>query len=79
MYILAAIGIISFFVTVGLGFSFTKMAFKVSDYNALQAENTELKVEKKNLEVTTKSSLPSSLTSKHFPPNSTPSSKPTNF
>src|SRR5215472_14747165 len=54
MYILAAIGIISFFVTVGLGFSFTKMAFKVSDYNALQAENTVLKVEKKNLEVTTK-------------------------
>jgi murein DD-endopeptidase MepM/ murein hydrolase activator NlpD len=54
MYILAAIGAISFFVAVGLGFSFTKMAFKVSDYNTLQAENTELKVEKKNLEVSTK-------------------------
>ncbi len=54
VYILAAIGAISFFVAVGLGFSFTKMAFKVSDYNALQAENTELKVEKKNLEVSTK-------------------------
>lgn len=54
MYILAAIGVISFFVAVGLGFSFTKMAFKVSDYNTLQAENTELKVEKKNLEVSTK-------------------------
>jgi murein DD-endopeptidase MepM/ murein hydrolase activator NlpD len=29
------------------------MAFKISDYNTLQTENTELKVEKKNLEVTT--------------------------
>jgi len=54
IYILAAIGAISFFVAVALGFSFTKMAFKVSDYNALQAENTELRVEKKNLEVNTK-------------------------
>ena len=54
IYLLAAIGIISFFVAVSLGFSFTKMAFKVSDYNTLQAENTELKVEKKNLEVNTK-------------------------
>src|SRR5262252_2013039 len=54
MYILAAIGAISFFVAVALGFSFTKMAFKVADYNSLQAENTELKVEKKNLEVSTK-------------------------
>jgi len=54
VYILATIGIISFFVAVGLGFSFTKMAFKVSDYNSLQAENSELRVEKKNLEVSTK-------------------------
>src|SRR5436309_2551828 len=54
MYLLAIIGIISFFVAVSLGFSFTKMAFKVADYNSLQAENTELKVEKKNLEVSTK-------------------------
>jgi murein DD-endopeptidase MepM/ murein hydrolase activator NlpD len=30
------------------------MAFKVADYNSLQAENGELKVEKKNLEVSTK-------------------------
>src|SRR5579884_1081739 len=54
MYLLAAISVLSFFVLVSLGFSFTKMAFKVSDYNTLQAENTELKVEKKNLEVNTK-------------------------
>src|SRR5262245_32814614 len=54
MYLLAAIGIVSFFVTVGLGFEYAGMAFKVADYNTLQAENGELKVEKKNLEVTTK-------------------------
>src|SRR4029453_19358591 len=38
----------------GLGFSYARMAFKVGDYNLLQAENTDLKVEKKNLEVTAK-------------------------
>ncbi len=54
VYVLAAIGIVSFFVVVGLGFNYMRMAFKVSDYNTLQAENAELKVEKQNLEVTTK-------------------------
>src|SRR5437763_8385026 len=54
MYVLATIGFISFFVTVALGFNYARMAFKVSDYNTLQTENTELKVQKKNLEVTTK-------------------------
>jgi len=54
MYVLAAIGIVSFFVAIGLGFNYARMAFKTSDYNTLQAENTELKVEKKNLEVSTK-------------------------
>jgi murein DD-endopeptidase MepM/ murein hydrolase activator NlpD len=51
LYVLAAIGIISFFVAVGLGFSYAKMAFKVADYNQLQSENVDLKVQKKNLEV----------------------------
>src|SRR3954463_51222 len=51
LYLLAAIGIISFFVAVGLGFSYAKMAFKVADYNELQTENVDLKVQKKNLEV----------------------------
>jgi murein DD-endopeptidase MepM/ murein hydrolase activator NlpD len=54
MFILAGIGLISFFVAVGLGFNYVRMAFRVSDYNTLQSENTELKVEKKNLEVTAK-------------------------
>jgi murein DD-endopeptidase MepM/ murein hydrolase activator NlpD len=51
LHILGAIGIISFFVAVGLGFSYAKMAFKVADYNQLQSENIDLKVQKKNLEV----------------------------
>jgi murein DD-endopeptidase MepM/ murein hydrolase activator NlpD len=54
MYLLAAIGVLSFFVTVGLGFSYAKMAFKAADYDKLQAENTDLKVQKKNLEVATR-------------------------
>jgi len=53
MYVLAAIGFVSFFVAVGMGFSYARMAFRISDYNTLQTENTELKVEKKNLEVST--------------------------
>ena len=53
LYILAAIGAISFLVTLGLGFSYAKMAFIVADYNKLQAENVDLKVQKKNLEVST--------------------------
>jgi murein DD-endopeptidase MepM/ murein hydrolase activator NlpD len=54
MYVLASIGLILLFAVVSLGFNYARMAFKMSDYNTLQAENTELKVEKKNLEVTTK-------------------------
>lgn len=48
---LAALGVLAFFVAVGLGFSYVKMAFKAADYEKLQAENTNLKVQKKNLEV----------------------------
>lgn len=54
MYVLATIGLISFFVAVGMGFNYAKMAFKVADYNELQAENVDLKVQKKNLEVSTR-------------------------
>src|SRR5437868_6693576 len=54
MYVLAVIGFVSCCVTVCLSFTYARMALKVSDYNVLQAENTELKVEKKNLEVSTK-------------------------
>jgi murein DD-endopeptidase MepM/ murein hydrolase activator NlpD len=51
LHALAAIGILSFFVAVGLGFSYMKMAFKAADYDKLQTENTSLKIQKKNLEV----------------------------
>lgn len=51
LYVLAGIGTISFFLMIGLGFSYAKMAFKVADYNQLQSENVDLKVQKKNLEV----------------------------
>src|SRR5262250_3112188 len=53
LYLLAGVGILSFFVVVGLGFSYAKMAFKAADYDKLQAENTDLKIQKKNLEVAT--------------------------
>ena len=51
LYILAAIGILSFFVAVGLGFSYAKMAFKAADYDKLQAENGELRTQTKALKV----------------------------
>src|SRR2546430_14440225 len=51
---LGAVGVLTFFVVVGLGFSYAKMAFKAADYDKLQTENTDLKVQKKNLEVATR-------------------------
>src|SRR5262249_29093721 len=54
LYLFAGIGILSFFVAVGLGFSYAKMAFKSADYDKLQTENTDLKIQKTNLEVATR-------------------------
>jgi murein DD-endopeptidase MepM/ murein hydrolase activator NlpD len=51
LHALAAIGILAFLLLVGLGFNYMKMAFKAADYDKLQAENTSLKIQKKNLEV----------------------------
>ena len=53
LHALAIVGAISFFIVVGLGFSYVKMAFKAADYDKLQVENTSLKIQKKNLEVAT--------------------------
>ena len=50
---LAGVGVLCFFVAVALGFSYIKMAFKAADYDKLQAENTDLKIQKRNLEVAT--------------------------
>ena len=44
-------GVILFLVSIALGFSYAQMAFKVADYDKLQAENNELKIETKNLEI----------------------------
>jgi murein DD-endopeptidase MepM/ murein hydrolase activator NlpD len=51
LHALAVVGVLVFFVLVGLGFNYMKMAFKSADYDKLQAENTSLKIQKKNLEV----------------------------
>jgi len=53
LHLLGVIGTISFLIAVALGFSYTKMAFKAADYDKLQVENTDLKVQKKNLELVT--------------------------
>ena len=53
LYLLGTVGVILLFVAVSLGFSYAKMAFKAADYDKLEAENTDLKVQKKNLEVAT--------------------------
>jgi murein DD-endopeptidase MepM/ murein hydrolase activator NlpD len=53
LYLLASVGVLSFFVALVLGFSYAKMAFRAADYDKLQTENTDLKVQKKNLEVAT--------------------------
>ena len=53
LHALSILGVLSFFVLVGLGFSYVKMAFKAADYDKLQVENTSLKIQKKNLEVAT--------------------------
>src|SRR5215475_6626914 len=54
VYVLSAVGVVAFFVAVALGFSYAKMAFRAADYDKLQIENTDLKVQKINLEVATR-------------------------
>ncbi len=51
LHAFGVIGVISFLVSVALGFAYTQMAFKVADFDKLQAENNELKIETKNLEI----------------------------
>jgi murein DD-endopeptidase MepM/ murein hydrolase activator NlpD len=50
LHAFAIIGAISFLVSVALGFSYTQMSFKVADYDKLQAENNELKIETQKLD-----------------------------
>src|ERR1051325_88023 len=51
LHALAVVGAVILLLAIGLGFNYVKMAFKAADYDKLQAENTNLKVQKKNLEV----------------------------
>ena len=53
LHALAGFGVLSFFVAVALSFSYAHMAFKASDYDQLQAENTNLKIKTKDLQVST--------------------------
>lgn len=53
LYVLAAIGALSFFAAVGLGFNYIGMASRMSGYENLEAENAQLKVNTVQLHLTT--------------------------
>jgi murein DD-endopeptidase MepM/ murein hydrolase activator NlpD len=53
LYLLAALGAVSFFIAVGLGFSYLGMASRMSSYQALEAENAQLKVDTRQLMLST--------------------------
>ena len=53
LYVLAAIGVLSFFVAVGLGFHYIGMASRVENLHTLEAENAKLKVDTQQLRLTT--------------------------
>lgn len=53
LYVLAAIGILSFFAAVGLGFNYIGMVSRMSGYQDLEAENARLKVDTRQLKLTT--------------------------
>lgn len=53
LYVLAAIGALSFFAAVGLGFSYIGMATRMSGYESLEAENARLKVDTRQLRLST--------------------------
>jgi murein DD-endopeptidase MepM/ murein hydrolase activator NlpD len=53
LYVLAAIGALSFFVAVGLGFHYIGMASRMSNLKSLEAENAKLKVDTRQLLLST--------------------------
>src|SRR5262245_57575581 len=53
LYILATIGLLSFFVVVGLGFHYVGMATRVGDMKILEAENASLRVDTQQLRLET--------------------------
>jgi murein DD-endopeptidase MepM/ murein hydrolase activator NlpD len=53
LYLLSAIGAVSFFVAVALGFNYISMASRVGDYTRMEAENTQLRIDTKQLKIST--------------------------
>jgi murein DD-endopeptidase MepM/ murein hydrolase activator NlpD len=53
LYVLSAIGAVSFFVLVALAFNYIAMASRVADYSRLEAENTKLRIDTKQLQMST--------------------------
>src|SRR6185436_7669446 len=53
LYVLATIGILSFFAAVGLGFNYLGMATRMAGYQDLEAENARLKVDTRQLKLST--------------------------
>lgn len=53
LYVLAAIGLLSFFVAVGLSFHYIGMAARMAQFRTLEAENAKLKVDTRQLLLTT--------------------------
>jgi murein DD-endopeptidase MepM/ murein hydrolase activator NlpD len=53
LYVLAVIGILSFFAAVGLGFNYIGMASRMAGYQDLEAENARLKVDTRQLKLST--------------------------
>jgi len=53
LYVFAAIGLLSFFVAVGMGFHYIGMASRIENLQSLAAENAKLKVDTRQLLLTT--------------------------
>ena len=53
LYVLAGIGLLSFFVAVGLGFHYIGMASRLENLQSIEAENAKLKVDTQQLLLTT--------------------------
>jgi murein DD-endopeptidase MepM/ murein hydrolase activator NlpD len=53
LYVLAAIGVLSFFVAIGLGFHYIGMASRMANLKSIEAENAKLKVDTRQLLLST--------------------------
>jgi len=53
LYVLAAIGALSFFAAVGLGFNYIGMATRAANFQQLEEENAKLKIDTRQLQLST--------------------------